>query len=116
LDISKSELVTKLERFVVLERNFLDSQLSQEKVAENLGVSTGHLSKTINTELNQSFKEYLNKLRVNEAKLYLKNPEFSKYTLVAIGLEAGFNSKSAFNTSFKKIAGLTPSEFKKKQS
>jgi len=115
LDTSKNELITKLAHFLIAERNFLDPQLSQEKVAENLGVSTGHLSETINTQLQQSFKEYVNTLRVETAKTYLKNPEFSNYTLVAIGLEAGFNSKSAFNTSFKKITGLTPSEFKKKQ-
>lgn len=112
LDSLKSDSISKLECFLVTERNFLNPQLSQEKVAEKLGISAGHLSKTMNTELNQSFKEYLNTLRVEEAKLYLRNPEFSNYTLVAIGLEAGFNSKSAFNVSFKKITGVTPSEFK----
>jgi AraC-like DNA-binding protein len=110
---SKNDLISNLERFLVTERNFLNPQLSQEMVAEHLEISAGHLSKTINTELNQSFKEYLNKLRVEEAKSYLLNKDFSNYTLVAIGLEAGFNSKSAFNASFKKITGQTPSEFKK---
>jgi len=53
-------------------------------------------------------------LRVEEAKLYLTDTDFSNYTLVAIGLEAGFNSKSAFNNSFKKITGQTPSQFKQR--
>ena len=51
---------------------------------------------------------------MEEAKKYLTKPEFSNYTLLAIGLEAGFNSKSAFNASFKKITGLTPSQYKSK--
>jgi len=53
-------------------------------------------------------------LRVEEAKTYLIDNEFANYTLVAIGLEAGFNSKSAFNSSFKKITGKTPSQFKQR--
>lgn len=107
-----SETVTAFSQYVLIERNFLDSQLSLERCAEELQVSKGHLSKLINTELGQSFKEYINKLRVEEAKAYLTHPEFEKYTLVAIGLEAGFNSKSAFNTSFKKLTGQTPSEYR----
>ena len=84
-----------------------------EKTAEALELSQGHLSKIINTELGVGFKDYINALRVEEAKTYLLDKEFSNYTLVAIGLEAGFNSKSAFNSSFKKITGETPSQFKK---
>jgi len=50
---------------------------------------------------------------VNEAKSYLKNPEFSNYTITAIGLEAGFNSKSSFYEVFKKATGTTPFSYKK---
>ncbi len=109
---TKSDTIRALEDFLLSEKNFLDSQLTLEKTAEKLQVSQGHLSKLINTELQQSFKGYLNNLRVVEAKSHLSNPEFSNYTLAAIGLEAGFNSKSAFNASFKKITGMTPSQFK----
>lgn len=110
----KSDTIRALEHFLIAEKNFLDSQLTLEKTAEKLQVSQGHLSKLINTELQQSFKDYLNNLRVTEAKLHLTNPDFANYTLAAIGLEAGFNSKSAFNASFKKITGMTPSQFKTK--
>lgn len=108
----KSEAIKSLQQYIIEEKNYLNPQLTLEKTAQALHLSQGHLSKLINTELQQSFKEYLNNLRVEEAKLYLQNPEFSNYTLVAIGLEAGFNSKSAFNASFKKVTGLTPSQFK----
>ncbi|MBT8262958.1 MAG: helix-turn-helix transcriptional regulator [Bacteroidia bacterium] len=108
----KNEHITAMKQFLEGDRNFLDPNISLEAVATHLGISSGHLSKVINTELRTSFKDYLNKLRIKEAKLYLKDPDFSNYTLVAIGLEAGFNSKSAFNASFKKITGLTPSQFR----
>ena len=98
---------------MVYEKLYLDSNLSLEKVAENLQLSPSYLSRIINSELNTSFPDYLNSLRVNEAKKYLINPEFSNYTIVAIGLEAGFNSRSSFYNVFKKVTGKTPMAFQK---
>ena len=112
----KKTHIADLEIFIIQEKNFLDTALTLESVAGKMSLSKGYLSKLINTELGMSFSEYLNNLRVEEAKAYLANPEFSNYTLVAIGLEAGFNSKSAFNASFKKVTGVTPSEYKKKNT
>jgi len=108
----KNEHITTMEKYLKVERNFLNPTISLDTIANELNLSSGHLSKVINTELGISFKDYLNNLRIDEAKLYLKDPEFSNYTLAAIGLEAGFNSKSAFNASFKKITGLTPSQYR----
>lgn len=110
---SKNEHIKKLEKLVFEERRFLESNLSLESLATELQLSRGHLSRIINTELGTSFSEYLNERRVEEAKKHLLNPEFSNYTLVSIGLESGFNSKTTFNTTFKKHTGLTPSQFKK---
>ncbi|PKA82562.1 AraC-like DNA-binding protein [Ulvibacter sp. MAR_2010_11] len=104
--------IRAFKRLCIEEKKFLDN-LSLKTTACEIGISTGHLSRIINTEINISFSDYINVLRVEEAKTYLINPKFSKYTIAAIGLEAGFNSKSTFNDSFKKIAGCTPSEFKK---
>jgi AraC-like DNA-binding protein len=111
---TKHIIIERLKHFLEDEKRFLDASLTLEKTAKVLELSQGHLSKIINTELGISFKDYINTLRVDEAKTYLIDSDFSNYTLVAIGLEAGFNSKSAFNSSFKKITGETPSEFKKR--
>lgn len=111
---TKHIIIVRLKHFLEDEKRFLDASLTLEKTAEALELSQGHLSKIINTELGISFKDYINALRVEEAKSYLADDAFSNYTLVAIGLEAGFNSKSAFNSSFKKITGETPSQFKRK--
>lgn len=113
IEPSKNDYIANMERFLIHENNFLDPTITLESLAEKLELSKGYLSKLINTEVGTNFKDYLNNLRVEEAKSYLTNPEFSNYTLVAIGLEAGFNSKSAFNASFKKITGQTPSEYKR---
>jgi AraC-like DNA-binding protein len=108
----KNEHISTLEKILISQRKFLDSDLTLESIALEMQISKGHLSRVINNNLRMSFTDYVNKLRVEEAKSHLKNSEFSNYTLVAIGLEAGFNSKSTFNSAFKKIAGVTPSEFK----
>lgn len=111
----KNEHISALEHFLVGQRQFLDSTLTLDKVADALTISKSHLSRVINTELGMGFPDYLNALRVEEAKSYLNNPDFANYTLVAIGLEAGFNSKTTFNTVFKKVTSLTPSEYRNSQ-
>ncbi|AFL80454.1 DNA-binding domain-containing protein, AraC-type [Aequorivita sublithincola DSM 14238] len=113
---SKNENISKIEEIVINKQRYLDSNFSSETLAEELQLSTSHLSRIFNNEMNVSFTDYINTLRVEEAKKYLRTPEFSGYTLVAIGLEAGFNSKTTFNTTFKKITGQTPSQFKKSSS
>ncbi len=110
---TKNIIIERLKKHLVDEKHFLDANLTLELTAKALDISQGHLSKTINQELQMSFKDYVNGLRIEEAKRYLIDETFSNYTLLAIGLEAGFNSKSTFNASFKKIVGVTPSQFKK---
>ena len=111
----KNSHICELQKIVEENKGYLDSSLSLEKISEELQLSNGHLSRIINSEMSMGFSEYINRLRVEEAKTYLLNPEFENYTLVAIGLEAGFNSKSAFHACFKKYTGLTPLQFKKEQ-
>lgn len=110
---NKSTHIISLEKMLVGERRFLDPTITLDKIAEELHLSKSHLSRVVNAELKMGFPDYLNALRVEEAKTYLSNPEFANYTLVAIGLEAGFNSKTTFNTAFKKVTAQTPSEFRK---
>ncbi|MEO6347351.1 MAG: helix-turn-helix transcriptional regulator [Aquaticitalea sp.] len=108
----KNENIVALERLLNYEKRFLDSGIHLESVASELQLSAGHLSRVINSELSMGFSEYVNSLRVDEAKSYLSNSDFEHYTLAAIGLEAGFNSKSTFYAEFKKFTGLTPLQFK----
>ena len=113
----KSEHISKMEDLMINQKYYLDSDITLERIAKKLEINKSHLSRLISAELHTGFIDYINQLRVEEAKIYLADPEFSNYTLVAIGLESGFNSKSAFNNAFKKHTGITPSEYKKnKQS
>jgi AraC-like DNA-binding protein len=110
----KNKHIEALETILVQQKRYLDPSLTLESVAETMQISKSHLSRIISSELGSSFTDYLNAFRVEEAKCYLNNPEFSNYTIVAIGLEAGFNSKSSFFEVFKKEVGMTPSAYKKR--
>ena len=114
--LKDSEAITyldKLLQFMDKEKPYLDNNLSLKHLAELMNLSTNHLSQIINEKLNKNFFDFINEYRVNEVKQYLSNPKFKHYTLLAIAYESGFNSKSSFNSIFKKNTDLTPSEFQK---
>ena len=110
---STNQYIERLNNLLINDKIYLDSNINLEIISEHLQLSPSYLSRIIHNELNTSFPDYLNSFRINEAKRYLKNPEFSNYTIVAIGLEAGFNSRSSFYNVFKKVTGKTPMAYQK---
>ncbi|MFV0565882.1 MAG: helix-turn-helix domain-containing protein [Flavobacteriaceae bacterium] len=103
----------KIEGLITNKQLHLSPMLSLQTLSEELNLSEGYISQLINKNANQNFNDYVNALRVNEAKAMLANNEYDHYTIVAVGLEAGFNSKSSFYTAFKKFTGKTPAQYKK---
>jgi AraC-like DNA-binding protein len=65
--------------------------------------------------MKKNFYDLVNGYRVEEAKRLLLDPKNTNYTILSVGFEAGFNSKTTFNTVFKKFTGLTPTDFRKKE-
>ena len=105
--------MAKLEQLITDQQIHRNPNLSRDIVAEHLGISPGYLSQIINTAAGENFTTYINKQRVESVRQMLLDPQFEQYSLLAIGMEAGFKSKSAFNNTFKKITGMTPSTFQK---
>ena len=101
-----------VKNYIEKNKRYIDPTFSLEKLASEMNISTSKLSHLINQESGYNFSDYINYLRVEKAKKYLNNPNYSAYTNVAIGLECGFNSKSTFYTAFKKFTSQTPSEYK----
>ncbi len=91
---------------------YLNSELNLRDLAERLSISTHNLSEVLNTGLNKSFYDFVNHYRVEEVKRRLADKESQKYSLLAIAYDSGFNSKSSFNTVFKKYNGTTPSLYR----
>ena len=101
------------EAHIISGKSYLNPNLSLETVAEELGIGISTLSKVIN-ENGIGFSDYINTARIKEAKRILTDADFKDYTIVAIGLECGFNSKSTFYKAFKKIAQESPTDFRKR--
>ncbi len=94
------------------EKPFLNPQVSLTDLSEKLLVSTKHLSQVINQSFNKSFFDFINSYRIQEVQQILKESKDDKLTVLEAMYRAGFNSKSSFNTAFKKETGLTPTEFR----
>lgn len=95
------------------EKSYLNPQLSINDLSEKLSVSTKNLSQVINQSFNKSFFDFINHYRIQEFQQILKESKDDKLTVLEAMYQAGFNSKSSFNTAFKKETGLTPTEFRK---
>ncbi len=108
------ELVIKildgLKRFEE-EKKYLREDTSITDVADYINTNKTYLSKVINVVKKKPFTNYINELRLIHAIQMLKDKEYKKYTIRAISKEAGFKSKSTFNTAFKEYTGMTPSAF-----
>jgi len=108
-----NEIASSLVMIMQNAKPYLKSNLSLSDLAQLNGVSAHNLSEVINTKLNKSFYDFINYYRVEEVKKMLNNAKYENYSILSIGFEAGFNSKTSFNTIFKKFTGTTPSEYKR---
>lgn len=91
---------------------FKKSTASLSGLSKAINQSSHHVSQVINEKLNQSFFEMLASYRVEEAKSILKTDLGKKLTIEEVAERVGYNSKSAFNTAFKKFTSQTPSSFR----
>lgn len=106
----------KINELLNEQKIFTDPDLTISKMAEMAELPTYLVSQFINQHYQQSFHELINYHRVEEAKERLSSSDFEHLTIIAIAEDVGFNSKSTFNASFKKITGKTPSSFRSPKS
>lgn len=93
------------------EKLFLNPNLSLGDLARRLNSNTSYVSRVINELSDQNFSNFLNQYRIEEACRLLSNIQGRNMTIEGIAQTVGFNSKSAFNTAFRKFKSVTPSEF-----
>ena len=103
----------KLIHLMETDKPFTYSSVKLGQLAKMVGTTPNYLSQVINEECEQNFYDFVNEYRINEAKKMIQNPANEQVTLLSIAYDVGFNSKSAFNTAFKKYTGMTPSQFRK---
>ena len=106
-----SALLRRLETHMAETRPYLNANLTVEQLARQLGVPTRELSQTINQGLEKNFFEFVSDYRVAEARRRLQAADPGT-TILQVMYDSGFNSKSVFNTAFKKATGMTPSAYR----
>ncbi|MFC1564923.1 helix-turn-helix domain-containing protein [candidate division KSB1 bacterium] len=106
------EYIKKLNEYMESEKPYLESDITLYSLASKLSISAHHLSRIINERFNRNFFEFINEYRIEEAKKLIVDPLNHNINIASLGLDAGFNSVSAFNAAFKKYTGMAPSQYR----
>jgi AraC-like DNA-binding protein len=106
-----TQLKEKLTFLMTSEKPYLDETLGLPKLAEKMGISAHNLSFLLNEGFNANFFQFVNRYRIEEAKIILVSPKHQHLSMIGIAFECGFSSKTTFNITFKKMTGVSPSAF-----
>jgi len=110
------EYIDRIEAYMRESKPYLKTSITFESLSELLDVPPRELSATLNRHFKVNFYEFINNYRIEDAKCLLKSEAYKGKTITEIFTEVGFNSKSVFNTFFRKAEGMTPSEYRKTKS
>ena len=109
------EIVSRIMETMQKEKLYQETELTLQNLADRIKFPPYQVSQAINEGMHKNFYDLVNGYRVDEAKRLLLDVKNRNYTILSVGFEAGFNSKTTFNTVFKKFTGLTPTEYRNKQ-
>jgi AraC-like DNA-binding protein len=113
---SQNDLITAqiaaLKDYMKEKEPFLDPSLTIQELSNQIDIPVRDLSVLINHHMDQHFFDFVNEYRIQKAMNILKDPLKRDLTVLEILYEVGFNSKSSFNTSFKKYTNLTPTAYR----
>ncbi|WP_420574340.1 helix-turn-helix domain-containing protein [Kordia sp.] len=115
-DINFDVELQKLQAYMQDEQAFLNASLTIQDVSDAIHIPVRELSVLINHRLGQHFFDFVNSYRIKKAQGLLTDTTDKKRTVLEILYEVGFNSKSSFNTAFKKHTGYTPTAYRKNHS
>jgi AraC-like DNA-binding protein len=117
--LSESEMQfisNRLNDLMQRERLYTNPELTLGEMALQLNIHPNYLSQVINSVEKKNFYDYINTYRVEEFNRMVKLPKNQKFTLLALAFECGFNSKTSFNRNFRKVTGLSPTEYLKQMN
>lgn len=112
-DEESATLFARLKEHVEKNKSYLDPDLKLTELATALECSTARLSQLLNIYAQQNYYDFINAYRLEEFKRRLNDPKYAQYTIVALSEMCGFK-KSSFFAAFKKMEGMTPSEYVRK--
>ena len=106
------QVMGRIDEVLISKKRCLDPEISLNTIAKDLGLSHTAVSRAVNESRGLSFSKYINQLRIQEAKLRLKDPVNSHLKIAAIAFDCGFGAISTFNTAFKEFTGISPKEYR----
>ncbi|WNJ19037.1 AraC family transcriptional regulator [Pontibacter sp. G13] len=112
-DVQLHEIHRALQSLMKREERYRTPEITLAQIAEELQIHPNTLSQVINRMEGQNFFDYINGQRVDAFKRMASETQYQSFTLLAIALECGFNSKTSFNRNFKKATGMSPSQYLK---
>ena len=115
-DQTIESFTAKLLKHLSDNRPYLNTNLSLRDLANQIEMHPNHLSWLLNNGIGKNFNEFINSYRLEAFKLMAIDSDCANLTIETLAYESGFNSKTVFNTYFKKTVGLTPKQFLKNQS
>lgn len=101
----------QLEELIINKKPYLDPTLTLRDLAELMNLSPNHLSQLLNEGFDKNFSDYINTYRLETFKSKVANPDLQHLTILGLAYDSGFNSKTVFNTFFKKAMGKTPKAY-----
>jgi AraC-like DNA-binding protein len=104
----------KLISFVEEKKPYLDRNLSIQDLSNSTGISRHHITQVLNAKHKKNFFTFINEYRVTEVIARFNDHKNDNFTILAIAYDAGFNSKTTFNSIFKSQTGITPSAYREK--
>lgn len=108
------ESLQRLKAHLEKTKPYLNETLTLTELAGQVGITRNQLSFLINSAYGENFYSFINRYRVEEVKRLIADPKKLNFTILSLAYEAGFPSKSSFHSVFKKLTGLTPTEYRKK--
>jgi two-component system response regulator YesN len=95
-----------------IEQHYSDPDLSFRRLCEALFVSSSYLSKIFKQDTGDTFVDYLTKIRIQKALLLISSPQHRMYEIASL---VGYKSQHYFSAAFKRILGVTPSEYRARE-
>lgn len=108
-------LAREIQELIETEKLYLDPAFTLDSLASRMAINRFYLSRAINQHIGKKFNDYVNAFRIREAVRLLSNPSSADLSIDHIAAQSGFNDRKSFYRVFKKLTGLSPSEYRQGQ-
>lgn len=108
----KQFISKEIKRVIDIEKRFTNADFNLKQLSNEIGINSKELAEYFNEELSTSFNDYLYRKKIEEFKNLVRQDTEGTYSLLGLAELAGFKSKATFYRIFKKVEGVTPSQYK----